>query len=48
MTRGCIIGGSALVDPDLATPNRPYPNTVTVTRRTKYLEWKTVRALPPL
>ena len=37
VARGCIIGGTALVDGTLA--GRPYPNTVTLTQRTKYLEW---------
>lgn len=39
LTRGCIIGGSALVEPELT--GRPYPNTVAFTRRAKYLEWQT-------
>jgi CRP-like cAMP-binding protein len=39
VARGCIIGGTALVDGTLA--GRPYPNTVTLNQRTKYLEWNT-------
>ena len=39
LTRGCIIGGSALVEPELT--GRPYPNTVILTRKAKYLEWQT-------
>ena len=39
LTRGCIIGGSALVDPHLS--GVAYPNTVTTTRHTRFLEWKT-------
>ena len=37
VARGCIIGGTALVDASIA--GRPYPNTVSLTQRTKYLEW---------
>jgi len=39
VARGCIIGGTALVDSTLS--GRPYPNTVTLTQRAKYLEWNT-------
>ena len=39
-TRGCIIGGTALIEPDLL--GQPYPNAVEVSSRLKYLEWKTV------
>ena len=39
MTRGCIIGGTALVDQGVG--GKPYPNTVTVTRPSKFLEWRT-------
>ena len=41
LTRGCIIGGTALIEPDLC--GRPYPNAVEVSGRLKYLEWQTVR-----
>ena len=33
MTRGSVIGGTALVDASLN--GKPYPNTITLTRRTK-------------
>ena len=36
--RGCIIGGTALVEPDVLS--KPYPNQVLVTHRTKYVSWK--------
>lgn len=39
MARGSIIGGTALVEPDVL--GLPYPHTVTLTRKTKYLEWRT-------
>jgi len=39
LTRGSIIGGTALIEPKLL--GKPYPNTVEVSTRTKYLEWKT-------
>jgi CRP-like cAMP-binding protein len=39
MTRGCIIGGSALVDASLS--GKKYPSTVTLTKRTKFMEWST-------
>jgi len=39
LLRGSIIGGSALTQPELL--EKPYPNAVETTRRTKYLEWKT-------
>ena len=39
MMRGCIIGGTALVDAHVK--GRPYPNRVVLTSRTKYLAWRT-------
>ena len=39
MARGSIIGGTALVEPELV--GLPYPHTVTLSRKTKYLEWAT-------
>ncbi|KAL1502938.1 hypothetical protein AB1Y20_011009 [Prymnesium parvum] len=39
LRRGSIIGGTALIEPELM--GKPYPNTVEVTQRTKYLVWKT-------
>ena len=39
MTRGCIIGGTALVDSTIN--QKPYPNTVKFTKHAKYLEWQT-------
>lgn len=39
LKRGSIIGGTALMEPNLL--GEPYPNTVEVTQRAKYLEWKT-------
>lgn len=40
ITRGCIIGGTALIYPDIL--GRPYPNSVEARGRLKYLEWQTV------
>lgn len=39
LARGCIIGGTALIEPNLM--GKPYPNSVEVSTRLKYLEWKT-------
>ena len=36
LLRGNIIGGTALID-DVA--NKPYPNEVVLTARSKYVEW---------
>lgn len=35
--RGCIVGGTALVDPSVS--GLPYPNTVKAARRTRLVEW---------
>ena len=39
MARGSIIGGTALVEPEVL--GLPYPHTVRVCKPTKYLEWRT-------
>tara|TARA_B110001452_G_scaffold261312_1_gene259974 strand:- start:165 stop:1400 length:1236 start_codon:yes stop_codon:yes gene_type:complete len=41
--RGCIIGGTALVEPDVLS--KPYPNQVLVTHRAKYVSWKVHRSV---